>query len=79
MHLIGLHPLIGVHLIGILLIGVHLTYRRASHRYTPMSEVSGSIRARSCSEPNMRAEYASLLRGPRLRQEAWEFAVQRLA
>jgi hypothetical protein len=77
MHLTGVH-LAGVHLTGVHLTyrhashrltstyrrasHRHLTYRRASHTYTPMSEVPGSIRARSCSEPNMRAEYASLLR-----------------
>ena len=57
-HLISVHPLIGVHL-GHLTYGRafhrHLTYRRASHRYTPMSEVPGSIRGLyTCEVPKAR-------------------------
>ena len=43
-----------VHLIGISLI-------RASHKYTLMSEVPGSIRARSCSDAEITTEVASLI------------------
>ena len=50
-------PLIGVHPLK----GVHLIYRRASHRYTPISEVPGSIRARSCSDAEIAAEVGSLI------------------
>jgi hypothetical protein len=53
-HLIDLHPLMGV-------IGVHLTYRRASHRYTPIS--GPEVVPRPNMLPNMRPCYFPVCAG----------------